>query len=83
MGEMDKGEDATVLPLVGWAVASSFLLPLRRWKTNQYWSLFLLQKPVLYARSLMIQKRWLFASGKVVSSVLVGACAAWKTLGNT
>ena len=50
---------------------------------DQYWSLFLPQKPVLYTRALMIQMRWLFASGKAVSSVLVGACAAWKTLGNT
>ena len=44
---------------------------------------FLLQKPVLYARALMIQMRWLFTSRKAVSSVLVSACAAWKMLRNT
>ena len=32
--------------------------------SDQYCSLFLPQKPVLYARALMIQMRWLFASGK-------------------
>jgi len=44
MGETDKGEDATVLPLMGWAVASSFLLSSWRGCANLYWSLL---RPVL------------------------------------